>query len=53
MSGFVTDLENNLHRKPHTIGCSLHQDDLSFKANFKYVDATRNPKSFTSTLRKL
>ena len=47
--GLVTSLENRIERKLHTIGCSLHQNELPFRAVFKNLDgATKGPTAFTA-----
>lgn len=38
--GFAAPLERKLNRNLHTIGCSLHQNKLPFRALFKHVDGT-------------
>lgn len=38
--GFVALLERKLNRNLHIIGCSLHQNELPFRALFRYVDDT-------------
>ena len=41
-------------KKLHTIGCSLHQNELAFTAIFKLIDGTtRSPTTFTGPLGKL
>ena len=53
-SGLVVSLENKIKRKLHTIGCSLHQNELPFRAIFKYLDgSTKSPAAFTGPLGKL
>lgn len=53
-SGLVTCLEKILERHLHTIGCSLHQNELPFRAIFKHLDGTtKSPTAFTSNLGKL
>jgi len=52
--GLVTLLEKKLQRKLHTIGCSLHQNELPFRAVFKHLDgSTKSPTAFTGPLGKL
>ena len=52
--GLITSLENKLDRKLHTIGCSLHQNELPFRAIFRLMDGTtRSPTTFTGPLGKL
>ena len=52
--GLVTILENKTQRKLHIIGCSLHQNKLSFRAVFKHLDgSTKSPPAFTGPLEKL
>jgi hypothetical protein len=47
-------LENKIQHKLHTIGCSLHQNELSFRAVFKHIDgSTKSPTLFTGPLGKL
>ena len=38
--GLVTILENKTQRKLYTIGCSLHQNELPFRAVFKHLDGS-------------
>lgn len=53
-SGLVTVLETNLKRRLHTIGCSLHQNELPFRAVFKFLDgSTKSPTAFSGPLGKL
>lgn len=53
-SGLVTCLEKNLRGHLHTIGCSLHQNELPFRAIFKHLDGTtKSPTAFTGNLGKL
>ena len=53
-SGLVTMLEKKIGRKLHTIGCSLHQNELPFRAVFKHCDGeTKSPSSFNGPLGKL
>jgi hypothetical protein len=52
--GLVTALENKIDRKLHTIGCSLHQNELPFRAVFKHEDGnTKSPTAFSGPLGKL
>ena len=52
--GLVTCLENKIQRKLHTIGCSLHQNELPFRAVFKHLDgSTKTPTTFSGPLGKL
>lgn len=49
----VTSLKKKFKRKLHTIGGSLHQNELPFRAVFKYIDGTsRIPTTFTGPLGK-
>lgn len=53
-SGLVTILERMIGRHLHTIGCSLHQNELPFRAIFKNCDGqTKSPSSFNGPLGKL
>ncbi|KAK6178315.1 hypothetical protein SNE40_013114 [Patella caerulea] len=53
-NGLVTCLENKIGRKLHTIGCSLHQNELPFRAVFKHLDgSTKSPAAFSGPLGKL
>ena len=47
-----TVLEKQIKRKLHTIGCSLHQNELLFRAVFKHIDG-RSLRSFIGTLGRL
>ena len=38
--GLVTLLEKKIKRNLHKIGCSLHQNELPFRALFKHLDGT-------------
>lgn len=50
-AGLFKALETKLKRKLHTIGCSLHENELPFSAVFKYIDGTtRSPTTFTGPL---
>ena len=52
--GLVTSLEKNIGKKLHIIGCSLHQNELPFRAVFKHLDGTtRSPTTFSGPLGKL
>ena len=52
--GLVTCLENKIQQKLHTIGCSLHQNELPFRAVFKHLDdSTKTPTTFSGLLGKL
>ena len=49
--GLVVKLEERLGRRLHTIGCSLHQNELPLRAIFKSLDGTTSgPLSFTGKL---
>ena len=53
-NGLVSCLERKLGRKLHTIGCSLHQNELPFRAVFKCLDgATKSPTQFSGPIGKL
>ena len=53
-AGLVSVLERKMLKKIHTIGCFLHQNELPFRAVFKYLDgAIRGPSSFTGPIGKL
>ena len=53
-AGLISVLEKTLKRKIHTIGCSLHQNELPFRAIFKLMDGTtRSPTTFIGPLGKL
>lgn len=50
----VTLQEKNINRKLHTIGCSLHQNELPFRAMFKHLDGyTITPTAFSGPIGKL
>ena len=50
----MTSFEKRIGRKLHTIGCSLHQNELPFRAVFKHLDgSTRSPTAFSGPLGKL
>ena len=52
--GLVTCVEKKIGRKLHTIGCSLHQNELPLRAVFKNLDgSTKSPVSFSGPLGKL
>lgn len=52
-SGIVACLEITLDRKLHLIGCSLHQNELPFRAVFMNLDGTtRSPTAFCGPLGK-
>lgn len=52
--GPVTSLEKILNRMLHTIGCSLHQNELLFRALLKWINGnTQRPTSFTGPIGKL
>ena len=43
-----------MKRNLHTIGCSLHQNELPFRALFKHLDGTtKSPTTFNDPLGKL
>ena len=49
--GLVTLLEK---KNLHTIGCSLHQNELPFRVLFKHLDGTtKSPTTFNGSLGKL
>ena len=53
-NGLVACLEQKIGRKLHVIGCSLHQNELPFRAVFKSLDgATKSPTAFSGPLGKL
>ena len=53
-SGLVTCLEKRLGRNLHTIGCSLHQNELPLRAIFKEMDGTTSgPKEFSGPIGSL
>ena len=53
-SGLVTKLENLLNRRFHTIGCSLHQNELPFRQVFCAIDGLRKSLyTFSGPLGKL
>nr|XP_012554020.1 uncharacterized protein LOC105843331 [Hydra vulgaris] len=50
-SGLVVNLEELIGRKLHTIGCSLHQNELPLKALFKKLDGkTTGPQNFSGPI---
>lgn len=52
--GLVTLLEKIFFLNLHTIGCSLHQNELPFRALFKHLDGTtKSPTTFSGPLGKL
>lgn len=52
--GWLQPWRENLKKKLHTIGCSLHQNKLLFRAIFKLIyGTTRSPTTFTGPLVKL
>ena len=52
--GIVAQLEKKLDRKLHTIGCSLHQNELPLRHVFKSKDGTtKSPNSFSGPIGKL
>ena len=52
--GLVTLLEKKIKRNLHTIGCSLHQNELPFRAQFKHLDGTtKSHTTFNGPLGKL
>ena len=52
--GLVTLLEKKLNRNLHTIGCSLYENELPFRALFRHFDSTtKSPTSFNGLLDKL
>ena len=52
--GLVTLLEKKIKRNLLTIGCSLHQNELPFRALFKHLDSTiKSPTTFNGPLGKL
>lgn len=52
-SGIVACLETTLSRKLHLIGCSLHQNELPFRAVFTTLDGTtKSPSAFSGPLGK-
>ena len=53
-AGLVSVLEKQLKRKLHIIGCSLHQNELPFRAVFKHIDgSTISPTSFIGPIGRL
>jgi len=52
--GLVVKIEEKIGRKLHTIGCSLHQNELPLRSLFKHLDGTTSgPKKFSGQLGKL
>lgn len=51
-SGYKS-LEKKSHWKLHTVGCSLHKNELPLRAVFEYDDGTRSQTAFTGPLGKL
>jgi len=52
--GLVVKLEGLLQRRIHTIGCSLHLNELPLRAVFKYLDGTtQGPTTFNGPLGRL
>ena len=53
-SGLVILLEKKKKKNLHTTGCSLHQNELPFRALFKHLDGTtKSPTTFNGPLGKL
>jgi hypothetical protein len=53
-SGLVTAVEKKINSKLHIIGCSLHQNELPFRAIFKHLDGgTKSPNLFSGPIGKL
>ena len=53
-AGFIAAHEKINNKKLHTIGCSLHQNELPFREIFKLIDGTiRSPTTFSGPLGKL
>ncbi|HKU33678.1 MAG TPA: hypothetical protein VJR22_07525 [Candidatus Nitrosotalea sp.] len=51
--GLVVTLEAMLGRNLHTVGCTLHQNELPLRALFKKLDGeTTGPKSFSGSIGK-
>ena len=49
--GLVSAVEKQIGKNLHTIGCSLHQNELPFRAVFKQLDGiTKSPTSFSGPL---
>ena len=54
LNGLVVNLEKLLGKNLHTIGCSLHQNELPLRAVFKALDrVSTGPTSFSGPLGKL
>nr|XP_047142916.1 uncharacterized protein LOC124817150 [Hydra vulgaris] len=52
--GLVTAVEKKNNSKLHIIGCSLHQNELPFRAIFEYLDGgTKSPNLFSGPIGKL
>jgi hypothetical protein len=52
-NGLVVNLERKLGRSLHTVGCSLHQNELPLRALFKNLDGEAiGPTTFTGPLGK-
>ena len=52
--GLATLLEKKIKRNLHTIGCSLHRNELPFRALFKHLDGTtKSHTTFNGPLCKL
>ena len=52
-NGLAVKLEDKLGQNLHTVGCTLHQTELSFRAIFKKLDGvTSGPQSFSGPLGK-
>ena len=52
--GMVAILEKKLKKQLHTIGCSLHHNELPFRAFFKNIDGcAKGPTAFSGPLGKL
>ena len=53
-NGLVACLEDRLGRSLHIIACSLHQNELQFRAIFKLLDGpTESPNSISGPIGKL
>jgi len=53
-TGLVTELEKKIGKKLHTIGCSLHQNELPLRAVFRNIDGTtKSPNHFSGPMGKL
>ena len=52
--GIVAWLEKSLERKLHLNGCTLHQNELPFRAVFLHLyETTKNPQAFNGPIGKL